>query len=154
MSGFEANRFSPIPPPPATRTLTRADGPLVWIDCEMTGLDSRTDRILEIAVLITDGNTLTPVDEGISYAIRTPKTALDEMGQWCIDHHGRSGLTAACLDNSISRDHADVRAAVLAYVRDRVPEKQVAVLAGNTVHADATFLKKEAPEVSRRRIER
>jgi oligoribonuclease len=59
----------------------------------------------------------------------------------------QSGLTAACQDDQIAKQHADVRAAVLAYIRDRVPKPGVACLAGNTVHADATFLKKEMPEL-------
>ena len=53
------------------------DGPLVWIDCEMTGLEPKRDVILEIAVIITDGQ-LNPVDDGISYVIQTPKTVLDK----------------------------------------------------------------------------
>lgn len=56
-------------------------------------------------------------------------------------------MTAACLDDSVARHHADVRAAVLAYIRDRIPQSRIACLAGNTVHADATFLKKEMPEL-------
>lgn len=112
----------------------------------MTGLDAQSDRIIEIACLITDGQ-LRELDEGVSYAIRTDKSVLDAMGEWCTRQHGQSGLTAACLDESIACDHADVRAAVLAYVRDRCPDKRVACLAGNTVHADAGFLKREAPEL-------
>ncbi|CAO1631611.1 unnamed protein product [Parajaminaea phylloscopi] len=138
--------YSAIPPPPASRKLTAQDGPLVWIDCEMTGLNSQTDRIIEIACIVTDGK-LQEVDEGVSYAIRTDKAVLDAMGEWCTRQHGQSGLTAACLDASVSRDHADVRAAVLAYVRERCPDERVACLAGNTVHADAAFLKREAPEL-------
>lgn len=112
----------------------------------MTGL-AESDRIIEIACIITDGD-LNPLDDGVAYAIRTPKEVLDKMGEWCVKVHGRSGLTANCLDGTISRDHADVRAGILAYVTDRIPDKKVACLAGNTVHADAVFLKRETPEVS------
>lgn len=112
----------------------------------MTGLDFETDRILEIAVIITDGN-LKPIDEGITYVIRTPKEVLDGMNEWCVTHHGASGLTRECLSDDHAREHADVRAAVLAYVTDRIPEARIACLAGNTVHADANFLRKEFPEV-------
>lgn len=111
----------------------------------MTGLET-SDRIIEIAAIVTDGQ-LNPLDDGVAYAIRTPKPVLDAMGEWCVKQHGASGLTVACLDPTISRDHADVRAAILAYVVDRVPDKRVACLAGNTVHADAVFLRKEAPEL-------
>ncbi|UZJ52296.1 hypothetical protein CBS101457_001616 [Exobasidium rhododendri] len=138
---------SRIPPPSATRTLAAKDGPLVWIDCEMTGLDIKFERLIEVACIVTDGN-LVPLDEGVSYVIKTEKRILDEMGEWCVSGFGYSGLTAACQDDSIAKEHADVRAAVLAYIRDRVPKAGVACLAGNTVHADATFLKKEMPELT------
>lgn len=61
--------------------------------------------------------------------------------------HGGSGLTAACTDPGLSHEHADVRAAVLAYVRDRIASPKTAQLAGNTVHADKVFLLKEMPEL-------
>lgn len=53
------------------------DGPMIWVDCEMTGLNVETDRIIEIAVIITDGH-LEPVDEGIEFVIQTPKEVLDQ----------------------------------------------------------------------------
>lgn len=112
----------------------------------MTGLDVKQERIIEIACIITDGQ-LQEVDPGVAYAIRTPKPVLDAMGEWCTRQHASSGLTAACLDPAISKDHADVRAAILAYVRDRIPDAGAGVLSGNTVHADATFLRKEMPEL-------
>lgn len=138
--------ISPIPPPPANRKLEAKDGALVWIDCEMTGLDVESERIIEIACIITDGQ-LNPVDEGVNYVIRTEKEVLDKMNDWCIRQHGHSGLTKACLDPEKSFQHADVRAAILAYVRDRIPLPYHACLAGSTVHADAKFLHKEMPEV-------
>lgn len=138
--------ISPIPPPPANRKLEAKDGALVWIDCEMTGLDEKTERIIEIACIITDGQ-LNPVDEGVNYVIRTEKPILDKMNDWCIKQHGHSGLTKACLDPEKSFQHDDVRAAILAYVRDRIPLPYHACLAGSTVHADAKFLHKEMPEV-------
>ncbi|GAC74431.1 hypothetical protein Golomagni_07920 [Golovinomyces magnicellulatus] len=135
---------SPIPPPAATRRLDAADGPLVWIDCEMTGLTT-ADRLLEVACIITDGD-LTPLDQGVSYVIQTPKDVLDNMNAWCVRQHGESGLTAECQSDS-AHPHASVRAALLAYVRDRVPTPNAACLAGNTVHADKVFLVKEMPEL-------
>ncbi|GBE81295.1 hypothetical protein SCP_0310220 [Sparassis crispa] len=70
-----------------TQPLDFAAGPLVWIDCEMTGLDPRADKILEIAVLITNGN-LELVDEGIEFVIHTDQAVLDRMGEWCTRQHG------------------------------------------------------------------
>ncbi|PWN36854.1 ribonuclease H-like protein [Meira miltonrushii] len=138
--------ISPIPPPAANRKLEAKDGALVWIDCEMTGLDVESERIIEIACIITDGQ-LNPLDEGVNYVIRTEKEVLDKMNDWCIRQHGHSGLTKACLDPEKSFQHADVRAAILAYVRDRIPLPYHACLAGSTVHADAKFLHKEMPEL-------
>ncbi|PWY99995.1 ribonuclease H-like protein [Testicularia cyperi] len=144
---MSAEGRSPIPPPEATRKLQPADGPLVWIDCEMTGLAiEKGDRLLEIAVIVTDGE-LNALDDGVSYVIRTEKAVLDGMNDWCVNQHGSSGLTAECQDPTIAREHADVRAAVLAYVRDRVPVPKSGVLAGNTVHADKVFLLQELPEL-------
>lgn len=68
--------MSQIPPPAPTRVLSAEDEPLVWIDCEMTGLDPKRDRLLEIACIVTDGQ-LQPVDEGVSYVIRTEPHILE-----------------------------------------------------------------------------
>jgi len=119
-------------------------GPLVWIDCEMTGLDPRKDKILEIAVLITNGN-LELVDEGIEYVIRTEKEHLDRMDEWCTKQHGASGLTESCLKSQYTREY--VADAVLAYVKKWIPRPRTGVLAGNSVHVDKVFLKDQMPEL-------
>ncbi|KAE9408746.1 ribonuclease H-like protein [Gymnopus androsaceus JB14] len=124
--------------------LNPADGPMVWIDCEMTGLNPEKDKILEIAVLITNGD-LETVDEGVSYIIRTEKKVLDSMDEWCINQHGSSGLTSSCLSSPHTHDY--VSKAVLAYVKKWVSTPRTAVLAGNSVHADRSFLVKEMPEL-------
>ncbi|KAG9312410.1 ribonuclease H-like domain-containing protein [Chiua virens] len=132
--------MSTAPPSP----LNFQAGPLVWIDGEMTGLNPKHDKLLEIAVIITDGN-LNAVDDGIQFAIKKDKTILENMDQWCIDQHGRLGLTQACLDSPHSKD--DVSKAVLEYVKKWIPEKRTGVLAGNSVHFDRSFLVEEMPEV-------
>ncbi|KEP50348.1 putative RNA exonuclease Rex2 [Rhizoctonia solani 123E] len=120
------------------------DGPLVWIDCEMTGLDPESDRIIEIAVLITNGN-LDLVDEvGCHYVVRTEKQVLDNMGEWCVNQHGKSGLTQEAIDSPHSP--AEVAAHVLAYIQRWIPEQRTGVLAGNSVHADAMFLRAKGPD--------
>ncbi|KAF9228398.1 ribonuclease H-like protein [Gyrodon lividus] len=119
-------------------------GPLVWIDCEMTGLNPKKDKLLEIAVLITNGN-LDLVDNGIEFVIRTNKSLLDSMDEWCILQHGKSGLTQACLESPYSKDF--VYDAVLQYVKQWIPEQRTGVLAGNSVHADRSFLVEEMPEL-------
>ncbi|KAF9268704.1 ribonuclease H-like protein [Marasmius fiardii PR-910] len=130
-----ANRTKPLQP---------SDGPMVWIDCEMTGLDPETDRIMEIAVLVTNGN-LELVDEGIEYVVRVDKEQLNGMGEWCRKQHGESGLTKACLSSPFTRDY--VSNAVLKYIKKWIPVERAAVLAGNSVHMDRVFLMKEMPEI-------
>ncbi|TFK74014.1 ribonuclease H-like protein [Pluteus cervinus] len=128
----------------ASQPLNAAAGPLVWIDCEMTGLNPRTDKLLEIAVLITNGN-LQLVDDGIEYIIQTDKAILDSMDPWCINQHGKSGLTKACLESPYSREY--VCEQVLAYIKKWIPDKRIGILAGSSVHADKGFLVEEMPEI-------
>ncbi|KAI0960791.1 hypothetical protein AcV7_000080 [Taiwanofungus camphoratus] len=125
--------------------LTFWAGPLVWIDCEMTGLNPRTDKILEIAVLITNGD-LELVDDGIEYVIRTEKEVLDRMDEWCTNQHGSSGLTQACLTSQHSKEY--VANKVLSYIKKWIPQERTGVLAGNSVHADRGFLVEEMPQVT------
>ncbi|WVN88342.1 uncharacterized protein L203_103547 [Cryptococcus depauperatus CBS 7841] len=127
-----------------TEPLTYADGPLVWVDCEMTGLDYLNDRIIEIAVIITDGK-LNPVEKGINYVIKTPIEVLNSMGEWCTNQHGKSGLTQACIDSPHS--YAEVAQKVLDYIQKWIPEKGAGLLAGSSVHADMRFLLVGMPEV-------
>ncbi|KIJ15505.1 hypothetical protein PAXINDRAFT_77177 [Paxillus involutus ATCC 200175] len=119
-------------------------GPLVWIDCEMTGLNPKRDKLLEIAVLITNGN-LDLVDDGIEFVIKTDKSVLDSMDEWCKTQHGKSGLTQACLESPYSKDY--VSDTVLQYIKKWIPDQRTGVLAGNSVHADRSFLVEEMPEV-------
>ncbi|EIW80691.1 ribonuclease H-like protein [Coniophora puteana RWD-64-598 SS2] len=119
-------------------------GPMVWIDCEMTGLNPPKDKILEIAVIITNGQ-LQPVDEGIRYAVRTDKKVLDGMDEWCTNQHGKSGLTAECL--TAPHTLSEVEKMVLAYIKKWVPQQRTALLAGNSVHADRSFMVHEMPKV-------
>ncbi|CAD6896899.1 unnamed protein product [Tilletia controversa] len=149
---------SPIPPPAHKGAkMDQRDGALVWIDCEMTGLTDQ-DRIIEIACIVTDGD-LQPVDAGIQYVIQTPKEVLDAMGDchadispwWEMPRTDRASwqsLTALCLDPTVAKPHDHVRAAVFAYVLDRIPVKSQACLAGNSVHADKVFLDREMPELT------
>ncbi|KAI9928997.1 hypothetical protein ASPWEDRAFT_169169 [Aspergillus wentii DTO 134E9] len=120
--------------------LARSSDPLVWIDCEMTGLDSENDQILQICCFITDAklNLLEPT--GFEAVIHQPKSTLDAMSQWCIDTHGRTGLTSAVLASTTSPSTA--AADLLAYIQKYVPQPRTGLLAGNSVHADKAFLAK------------
>ncbi|KZT53058.1 putative RNA exonuclease [Calocera cornea HHB12733] len=129
------------------RPLQQQDGPMVWIDLEMTGLDVHTDRIIEVAVLITNGNLDEVDSQGFQAAVKTAKVILDNMHPWCINQHGKSGLTAQCLAST--RTLAEIEQQALEYVRKWVPEKGSAVLAGSSVHFDRQFMAEQMPQLMR-----
>ena len=106
----------------------------------MTGLDPEKDTILSIACFVTDYK-LNPLDpSGLDIIIHHPKSALDRMDSWCTHTHGASGLTAAVLRSHITSEQA--ARSLLSYITSLVPTKGVALLAGNSVHADKMFLMK------------
>ncbi|KAJ5594851.1 uncharacterized protein N7459_001059 [Penicillium hispanicum] len=118
--------------------LARSHDPLVWIDCEMTGLDPEHDHILQICCFITDSQLRLLEPDGFETVVHQPDSTLDSMSPWCIDTHGRTGLTAAVRASTTSpRAAAD---SLLAYIRRYVPTSRTALLAGNSVHADKAFL--------------
>ncbi|KAJ2629072.1 hypothetical protein H4R22_003537 [Coemansia sp. RSA 1290] len=119
--------------------------PLVWIDCEMTGLDPLHDTIIEIACVVTDGN-LNVLEQGENIVIHQPAAVMDAMGEWCRHHHRESGLTQSVLESKTTM--ADAEAAVLALVKRHCRDPRTAVLAGNSVHADRTFLSRYMPELT------
>ncbi|KAL4954499.1 ribonuclease H-like domain-containing protein [Aspergillus filifer] len=118
--------------------LTRSTDPLVWIDCEMTGLDPSTDQILQICCFVTDAKLNLLDTTGFETVIHVPQSALDSMSQWCIDTHGRTGLTARVQNSTVTPESA--AADLLAYIKRYVPRPRAALLAGNSVHADKAFL--------------
>ena len=119
------------------------DSPIVWIDCEMTGLDLATDALIEVAVVITDSD-LTPVDEGFDVVIKPSPEALANMGEFVTNMHRTSGLLPL-LEDGVSM--VEAREQVLAYIRERVPEPKQALLGGNSVGTDKAFLARDMPEV-------
>lgn len=118
-------------------------GNLVWLDLEMTGLDSATDVILEIACVITNGN-LEIIAEGPSFIIHQPEEKLAAMGKWCQDHHGRTGLTDAVRQSTITLEHAYEE--ILQFIQTYC-SAHTGVLAGNSVWKDRNFLQHYMPEV-------
>src|SRR5262245_14654930 len=116
---------------------------LVWIDCEMTGLDIETDALIEVAVLITDYD-LNVLGEGIDLVIKPPAEALDQMTEFVREMHTASGLLAE-FDNGVSL--ADAERQVLEFISGYVPEARKAPLAGNSVGTDRTFLVRDMPSV-------
>ncbi|KAK4245619.1 mitochondrial Oligoribonuclease [Corynascus novoguineensis] len=113
---------------------------LVWIDCEMTGLDPDTDEIIEIYCLITDGQ-LNLLDEcGWGTVVHQTSERMAMMDEWCTRVHGNSGLTAAVIESTVTPQQA--ADGLLAYVQKHVPVSGTALLAGSSVHADRAFLRK------------
>jgi len=117
---------------------------LVWIDCEMTGLDLQGDALIEIAVLVTDGD-LAVLGEGVDIVIHADDTALDAMPDVVREMHARSGLTEEVRRSTLSVPEAQER--VLEYIRMYVPEPRTAPLAGNSIATDRGFLARDMPEL-------
>ncbi|KAL3427958.1 exonuclease [Phlyctema vagabunda] len=114
---------------------------LVWIDCEMTGLDIDNDVIIEIFCIITNGNLEVLDEEGWGVVVHQTKETMDKMNEWCTRTHGESGLTAAVIASTTTPSEA--ADSLLSYIQRYVREPRTALLAGNSVHADKAFLRKE-----------
>jgi oligoribonuclease len=131
------------PIPAALPTLEKNDQNLVWLDCEMTGLDPERDRIIEIAVVVT-GPNLEPRIEGPALAIYQTDAQLDLMDAWNKGTHGRSGLTERVRASTILE--ADAEAQLLDFVSRYVP-KQSSPMCGNSIGQDRRFLVKYMPKL-------
>jgi oligoribonuclease len=116
---------------------------LVWIDCEMTGLDLEHDALIEIACLVTDGD-LNLLDEGIDEIIKPPSESLDQMADIVRGMHTTSGLLDV-LESGISLAEAQER--VLDYVRGHIKEPRKVPLCGNSIATDRVFLARDMPEL-------
>jgi oligoribonuclease len=117
---------------------------LVWIDCEMTGLDLGRDALIEIAVLVTDGD-LTVLGDGVDLVIHADETALAGMPEIVREMHERSGLTDEVRASTVTIAEAEQIA--LDYVRQYVPDPRSVPLAGNTIATDRAFLARDMPEL-------
>jgi oligoribonuclease len=117
---------------------------LVWIDCEMTGLDLQRDALIEIAVLVTDGE-LNILGEGVDVVIHADETALAGMPDVVREMHAHSGLTEEVRRSTVQL--AEAEQLVLAYVREHMPEPRTAPLAGNSIATDRGFLTRDMPEL-------
>ncbi|WP_124039750.1 oligoribonuclease [Neoactinobaculum massilliense] len=118
------------------------NNPIVWIDCEMTGLQLDVDELVEISVVITDSE-LNPVDEGIDLIIKPTQRAVDNMNDFVTKMHTASGLINEWEDGL---PLAEAEQKVLDYVSARVPEGK-APLGGNSVGTDKMFLEKYMPKL-------
>ena len=114
---------------------------IVWVDCEMTGLDVSIDEICEIGVVVTDGE-LNVVDPGLQLVIKPSDRALGNMGEFVTQMHTDSGLINE-IPNGISL--ADAETKVLEYIKQWVTEERTAPLAGNSIGTDRMFLNRQMP---------
>ena len=116
---------------------------LVWIDCEMTGLDLGADALIEVAALVTDFE-LNVLGEGVDVVVKPPQEALDQMDEFVRNMHTVSGLLTE-LDHGVTLREAEEQ--VLAYIKEHCPDGSRPPLAGNTVATDRAFLQRDMPEL-------
>ncbi|MFA5998486.1 MAG: oligoribonuclease [Candidatus Babeliales bacterium] len=121
--------------------MKKSNNYLVWIDLEMTGLDYNNDVILEIATIITD-NDLNVIATGPDLVIKQSNEVLERMNAWCVEQHGKTGLTQKVKDSTITLEQAEEE--TLNFL-EMYCEKGSSPLCGNTVWFDKIFLKKEMP---------
>jgi oligoribonuclease len=116
---------------------------LVWIDCEMTGLDLEVDALIEVAALVTDFD-LNVLGEGLDVVVKPPEGALEQMEEIVRRMHTDSQLLAQ-LDSGMTLEQAETL--LLDYVKSYVPEAGKAPLAGNSVSTDRMFLARDMPNL-------
>ena len=123
--------------------LKKSDQNLVWLDCEMTGLDPEKERIIEIAVVVT-GPQLTPRIEGPVLVIYQSNELLEQMDKWNKGTHGRSGLIDKVKASTVNEE--DAQAQLLAFLASYVPKGKTP-MCGNTIGQDRRFLVKYMPKL-------
>ena len=140
-----ASACIPVPAEPGTSiTLAKSDLNLVWLDCEMTGLQPDTDRIIEIAVVVTSPDLAIRI-EGPVFAIHQADALLDGMDAWNKGTHGRSGLIDRVKASTTSE--ADAEAALIQFLSQYVP-KAKAPLCGNSIGQDRRFMERYMPKLN------
>ncbi|KAG9082766.1 hypothetical protein FRC07_014112 [Ceratobasidium sp. 392] len=123
-----------------------ADGPLVWIDLETSGLDPAKTRIMEVAVLITNGDLDLVDEKGCNFVVKLNDQTIEEMHEWCKNQHAISGLIAQAEKATLTAP--EVANAVLEYIKRWVPKPHTAQLAGSSIHFDAMYLRATGPDVA------
>ena len=122
---------------------TRKNDRLVWVDMEMSGLFPETDRILEIAMIVTDGD-LNIVAEGPVLVVHQEDAVLDRMDAWNKGTHGKSGLIDKVKASTLTE--AEVEAACLAFLKQHV-KSSISPMCGNTIHQDRRFMNRYMPKL-------
>lgn len=121
------------------------DGRLIWIDLEMTGLDTDNDSILEIATVVTDSQ-LKVLAEGPEFAISHPLAALEAMDEWNRNQHGKSGLWKRVLEQGVTMAEAERR--TLDFLQQWLSPKQ-SPMCGNSICQDRRFLHRQMPTLEK-----
>ena len=116
---------------------------LCWLDMEMTGLSPETDRIIEVAVIITDSD-LNVLAQSEVYAVHQSDEVLDAMDEWCTATHGRTGLTQRVRESQYTE--AEVEQNLLDFIAAWIPA-QASPMCGNSVHQDRRFMQKYMPRL-------
>jgi len=129
--------------PESTPATPKVADRIVWVDCEMTGLDLGSDALVEIACVVTDAE-LNELDSGVSVVIRPPDAPFEAMPQVVRDMHTASSLITE-IPSGITL--SDAEQLVLDYVKSHVPEARKAQLAGSSVYVDRGFLARDMPEL-------
>ena len=128
---------------PAPDTLAKSDQNLIWLDCEMTGLDPEKERLLEIAVIVT-GPHLTPRIEGPVLVIHQSDAQLNQMDAWNKGTHGKSGLIDKVKASTLTESEAEQQ--LLDFIKQYVP-KIASPMCGNTISQDRRFLVRYMPRL-------
>nr|WP_206072460.1 oligoribonuclease [Antrihabitans stalactiti] len=124
--------------------MDRVQDKLVWIDCEMTGLRLSTDKLIEVAALVTDSD-LKILGDGVDIVIHTDDAALADMPQVVAEMHQKSGLTEEVRASTYTIEQA--QELILAYIREHVPVAGTVPLAGNSIATDRGFIARDMPEL-------
>jgi len=122
--------------------VTEREGRLVWIDCEMTGLDLRRDALIEVAGIVTDAE-LSPLDDGVAVIVHAHDDVLDTMLPVVREMHTASGLTDAVRASTVTL--GDAEQLILNYVRSHVADPKTAPLCGNSIATDRAFIARDMP---------
>lgn len=113
----------------------------VWLDLEMTGLDPQLDQILEVSCILTQPNLIQIGAKPFSEVVHHDNAVLENMSEWCIEHHGESGLTQSVRDSQLTL--SEVERQLVQYVNEYTLEEDVLYLAGNSIHTDRQFIKND-----------
>lgn len=119
----------------------KSDNNLIWIDLEMTGLEPKEHKIIEIATVVTDSE-LNVLAEGPVFAVQTEQVELDKMDSWCVTHHGNSGLTKRVKDSAVSMQEAEKL--TIEFLAQYLPSGK-SPMCGNSICQDRRFMVEQMP---------